>query len=129
MVVVTRDKEFSGLGCCELQVRRLIPEILALEYRSQPHPTKIGFLSLHKVMAKRHYHDLATRAQALALLEEKIPVQRIVEITQMSKTSIFRLQRTAKSRGYNPSISRQLKVEYLEDGLRSGQPTTVRDEV
>ena len=68
-------------------------------------------------MAKRHYHDLATHAQALALLEEKIPVQRIVEITQMSKTSIFRLRRTAKSRGYNPSISRQLKVEYLEDGL------------
>ena len=80
-------------------------------------------------MAKRHYHDLATRVQALAPLEEKIPVQKIVKITQMSKTSIFCLQRTAKFRGYNPNISCHFKIEYFEVGLQSGQPTTVRDKV
>ena len=39
--------------------------------------------------------DITLRAQALALLEEGIPVSRITEITSYSKSSIFRIKQIA----------------------------------
>ena len=49
--------------------------------------------------------DIATRAQALSLLQVGCPIHIIIEYTQISKSLIYRIQQTASARGYNPLIS------------------------
>jgi hypothetical protein len=49
-------------------------------------------------------HDVGTLLQALTLLEIKIPMAEIIEITGISKSQINNLCRTAITRGYNPGI-------------------------
>ena len=73
-------------------------------------------------------HDIAVRIQALALAEEGITVKRIMEITNMSRRTIFNLKKKARERGYNPTQSRTLKLEYVEDAPRSGRPKVVTEE-
>lgn len=71
---------------------------------------------------KAQNHSVALRIQALALFEEGVPVERVKEITGMSRSAIFRLRQTARSRGYDPNVSRELKEEYVQDAPRSGRP-------
>ena len=73
-------------------------------------------------------HDLAVRIQALALVEEGITVKRVMEITSLSRRTIFDLKKKARERGYNPAQSRTLKIEYVEDASRSGRPKEVIEE-
>lgn len=72
--------------------------------------------------------DIATRAQALALLEEGVSLPRIIEVSKMSRTSIFRIRQLAYTRGYDPAISRQIKDEYVATATRSGRPCTITAE-
>ncbi|KAI9785876.1 MAG: hypothetical protein M1816_008203 [Peltula sp. TS41687] len=71
---------------------------------------------------KAQNHSVALRIQALALFEEGVPVERVKEITGMSRSAVFRLRQTAKNRGYDPNVSRELKEEYVQDAPRSGRP-------
>jgi len=48
------------------------------------------------------YHDIGTRIQALALFEAGIPINDIVEITQITKSSINRYCLKAVKNGYDP---------------------------
>ena len=73
-------------------------------------------------------HDIATRIQALALFEAGIPIPRITEFTGIPKRTIYDLQAKAKARGYNPKVSKLLKIEYVEDGARSGRPRNISRE-
>ena len=73
-------------------------------------------------------HDIAVRIQALALAEEGITVERIIEITGLSRRTIFNLKKRARERGYNPAQSRALKMEYVEDAPRSGRPKVTTEE-
>lgn len=66
--------------------------------------------------------SIAHRAQALALLEADVPVKRIMEITGLSRSTIFRIRQVAKDRGYDPAIDKTFKDEYFEDARRSGRP-------
>lgn len=71
---------------------------------------------------KAQNHSVALRIQALALFEEGIAVERVKDITGMSRSAIFRLRQTARARGYDPNVSRELKEEYVQDAPRSGRP-------
>jgi hypothetical protein len=73
--------------------------------------------------------DIATRAQALTLLEAGCPIHIISEYTQISKSSIYRIHKTASERGYNPLISKTILSSYLEDAPRSGRPVKATPEV
>lgn len=67
-------------------------------------------------------HPVGVRIQALALLTEGIPPERVAAITQMSPRNLRYLLQKAKSRGFNPEIDPRIKIEYVEDGKRSGRP-------
>lgn len=73
-------------------------------------------------------HTTAERIQALALIEEGVPVDRVTTVSGMSKASIYRLQKTARARGYDPTVSRKLKDEYVQDAPRSGRPKKLSPE-
>jgi len=73
-------------------------------------------------------HDVAVHIQALALVEEGISVNRVMQITGLARRTIFDLKKRARERGYNPTLSRALKMEYVEDAPRSGRPKVVTEE-
>src|SRR5271167_386355 len=60
-------------------------------------------------------HDVGTRLQALTLLEYGATVPYIVAVTGVSVSAIYRIRRTAVARGYDPSISKQILLKYIED--------------
>ena len=75
------------------------------------------------------HHDIATRAQALTLLEAKIPISRVSEISGISERQIYRIQKKAKANGYNPMISTSLKTQHLSDAPHSGHPQKITEEM
>ena len=72
-------------------------------------------------------HDIGARIQALSLLEVGTPISLITEITGISQRSVYHLKVKAKQRGYDPKVSRVIKVEYVEDGARSGRPKKISE--
>ena len=80
-------------------------------------------------MIQQSQHDVGTRLQALALLENDIPVTRIIEITGISKPSIYGFRKTAISRSYNPQESLKLLLEYVTNAPQSGRPIKATEEV
>ena len=66
--------------------------------------------------------SIAHRAQALALLEVGIPLDRICAITKLSKPTIYRIRRVAKNRGYDAAMDTVFKDEFFTDAARSGRP-------
>jgi hypothetical protein len=48
---------------------------------------------------------IALRAQALTLLKCSISIKTIIELTSLSKLTIFCIRAIAKERGYDPAIS------------------------
>ena len=73
------------------------------------------------------HHDIATRAQVLILLEAKIPISRVSEISGISERQIYCIQKKAKVNGYNSTTS--LKTQYLSDAPRSGRPQKITEEM
>ena len=73
-------------------------------------------------------HDDGVRLQALALAEAGIDTKIITAITEISRQSISRLQKQARTRGYDPSTSKKLYISYVIDQPRSGRPTVVTSE-
>ena len=74
-------------------------------------------------------HDDDTRMQALALIEHGIAYQTVVAVTQISKSSIYRLKAQARERGYNPLQSKKLLNSYVIDAPRSGRPSVITQAV
>ena len=67
-------------------------------------------------------HSTAVRIQALALAEASISSERIQEITGIEPKILVGLRRLARERGYDPSISMQLKEEYVLDPPNANRP-------
>ena len=72
---------------------------------------------------------IGKKLQALSLIEHGIAAKVVQAVTGVSTQSISYLKRKARDRGYDPTISRILKVEYVQDAPRSGRPTKVTPEV
>ena len=70
-------------------------------------------------------HDDGTRLQALALAEAGIAVKIVTAITGISRSTISRLQKQARVRGYDPNQSKKLLLSYVTDNPRSGRPTVI----
>jgi hypothetical protein len=62
---------------------------------------------------------LGQRLQALALAEENIAAKIVQTITEVSVRFISALKKKAREREYDSSVSRVLKLEYIEDASRS----------
>lgn len=67
-------------------------------------------------------HTTAVRIQALSLAEASISSERIQEITGIDPKVLAGLRRLARERGYDPSISMQLKEEYVLDPPNANRP-------
>jgi transposase len=74
-------------------------------------------------------NNVGTRIQALCLLEFGVHWSQIVEITGVSKASIYRLRATAIARGYKPEEDKRLLIEYVEDAPKSGRPIKATEDV
>ena len=72
-------------------------------------------------------HDPGTRLQALALAEAGCKTYQA--ITKVSRQSVSRYRKIAIQRGYNPDVSKKLKLEYVTDAPRSGRPTIITPEL
>ena len=70
-------------------------------------------------------HDNGIRLQALALTEAGIVNKIITAITEVSRFTINRLQKQARTRGYDPDISKKLLLSYVVDAPRSRRPPVV----
>lgn len=67
-------------------------------------------------------HSTAVRIQALALAEASISFERIQEITGMDPKVLAGLRRLARERGYDATVSMQLKEEYVLDPPNNSRP-------
>ena len=76
-------------------------------------------------LSKSGYHDDGIRLQALTMAEYGVPVAEITTITGVTKSTIYRLKKKARDRGYNPEISRALKLEYVTDNPHLGRPKQI----
>ena len=70
-------------------------------------------------------HDNGTRLQALALAEAGIAIKIVTAITEISRQTVSRLQKQARTRGYNPEASKKLLLSYVIDEPRSGRPAMI----
>jgi hypothetical protein len=72
-------------------------------------------------------HTVGDRIQALVLLGEGVPIARIMEVSGMSKASIYLLRKTAHARGYDPKVDPHIKEEYVIDAPRAGRPKVTNE--
>jgi transposase len=75
------------------------------------------------------HHDIATRAQALALLQARVPIDRVSKISGISVNQIYRIDKKARERGYDPTTSTILSDDFLIDAPRSGRPKKITEEM
>ena len=78
---------------------------------------------------QRNTSDTATRSQVLTLLQKKTPIKEIIKDTGYKESSIYRIQKVTKSRGYNPSKDTKILLYYVEDTPRSSRPKKCTIEV
>ena len=83
------------------------------ESNSSPKPPKV---------LKMAEHSTAVRIQALALAEASISAEKIFEITGIDPKVLAGLRKLARDRGYDPSITMQLKEEYVVDPPNANRP-------
>jgi transposase len=67
-------------------------------------------------------YPLSVRAQVVTLRIAGLTNAQIVEMTGVSRRQIQSWYSNALKRGYDPSVSKLLKDEYLVDAPRSGRP-------
>lgn len=70
----------------------------------------------------------AQRIQAIALAEAGIDKKIAAATAGMTVSSLYRIIKQAKDRGYNKDESPILKMEYVVDEPRSGRPRKVNAE-
>ena len=85
-------------------------------------PIPVEESSKASVTYKRH--SIGARIQAVTLLDRNVPHHEITTQTNISKTQIYSLREKAISQGWDLTISRIVKVYYIEDVPYSGQPKT-----
>lgn len=90
-------------------------------FRTADWNQKVAESKIPKVL-KMHEHSTAVRVQALALAEASISSERIQEITGMDPKVLAGLRKLARDRGYDPSVSMQLKEEYVLDPPNHTRP-------
>ena len=74
-------------------------------------------------------YDDGQRLQALSLAEFGVALKTAAEQAGLTggAKAVRRLQQKARSRGYDPAISKILKLSYVVDSPRSGRPKVATD--
>lgn len=75
-------------------------------------------------------YTAAQRLQALSLAKAGIAMNIIKAMTEIkSESTIYRYKKQARERGYDPAISRVMKMEYVKNAPRSSRPTKITPQV
>ena len=72
-------------------------------------------------------HEAGTRLQALALVEAGMQPKIVEQFTGIHTSTISKLRKKARERGYDPAVSKKLLLKYVADGARSGRPSGKQD--
>jgi hypothetical protein len=65
----------------------------------------------------------------LSLLDAKIHIDRVSELSGISRKQIYYLRKQAKKQDYNPIISSVICKEYVTDKPHSGRPKKITKEL
>ena len=93
------------------------------------HQVKFYMLQIMTSRTQNNSLTIGQKLQALSLIEHGITAKVVQAVTGVSIQSISYLKRKARDRGYDPTVSRILKVEYVQDAPRSGRPLKVTPEI
>ncbi len=74
-------------------------------------------------------NDISRRAQAFALYEVGLSLERIREWTGLGRSTIFTIQDRALERGYNRISNKAFQVVIFRDAPRAGRPRLLGEEV
>lgn len=72
--------------------------------------------------------SITQRAQAFALYEVGISLERIREWTGLGSTTIFNIRDRAIARGYNRMTNHVFRDVFFQDAPRSGRPRVLGEE-
>lgn len=75
------------------------------------------------------YWDIGIRIQCLTLLNFGVHIDHIAAWLGPDKSTIYRWNRVAKERGFDPKQSAWILAQYVTDAKRSGRPTVLTDQV
>ena len=70
------------------------------------------------------YHSVGSRVQALALFKYGVFIPLVIELTRISRASIYRLKKKVISHGYDRAISIIIYTHYVDDAPKFGRPPT-----
>ncbi len=74
-------------------------------------------------------NDPGVRIQALCMLENGIPMDKITHDTGYHRRTVFKIQQKARARGFDSSKDSRILLAYVEDAPRSGRPKKTTPEV
>ena len=63
---------------------------------------------------RQAHHDVGVRVQALSLFEFGVPIAQIMDLTNVSKSTLYDLRKNAIARGYDSSTSKKILLKYVE---------------
>ena len=95
---------------------------LSLHYPSFTHKTRL-------TIAPTRPRDPATRAQALAIVQLGCPIEEIISTTGFDPSSITRIKKRAKDRGYDPEKDKKIIFVYVGDAAHASKPKRLTPEV
>ena len=57
-----------------------------------------------------------------------MPIEQVMKVTSLSKSTIYRIRQVAKERGYDPIVDSVYKDEYFKEASKSGRPKICDEE-
>ena len=71
----------------------------------------------------RKEHSIGARIRAITMLNDKVPMSRIIKVTGISRNRIYTLAATARERGWRQDTDMVIEVEHVQNASRSGRPS------
>lgn len=85
-------------------------------------------LSLPATMPKTGFHPIELRIQVLSLAAYGLETKEIALELELPLRTIQTMIRRARDRGFDPRISKRVRMEFVEDAKRSGRPKEITPE-
>jgi hypothetical protein len=71
----------------------------------------------------RKEYSIGTRIRALTMLNDKVPIARIIKVTGIGRSRIYTLAANARERGWQQDTDIIVKVKHVQNAARSGRPS------
>ena len=68
-------------------------------------------------------YSISARIKAIIILNDKVPLSRIIKVTGINRNRIYTLAATTRERGWQQDTDMVIEVEYVQNAPRSGRPS------